>query len=181
MAVSSLVPATSGPTLQQVKDAAQDNWTLINSAAPSGATYQVTGLSGFRKYRLTFTNISIPGDNLFFRINGNSSNNTYAYYYAQSSTTPYQVQLLNNTSGTSGIILASSSISSITGYIDLYNADSSVTSKIIEGDAFSNSSSMRFQFKGVIPITSAVNTITLTIFPSNFNASGNISLLGVPA
>lgn len=100
MAVSSLVPAATGPTLSEITTAgtsagwgatkgADIVWTQLGTSFPTGtSTVTFSGLSGYKYYKLMIRGPRFTsGTNaLFFRLNGDSASN-------------YDLQAIGPTSG----------------------------------------------------------------------------------
>lgn len=130
MAVSSLVPAATGPTLSEITTAGTSagwgaigggtTWTAISTPSVSGVASFNFSLSGYKYYKLVFSNLSLSGNSqLWFQFNGVSTN-TYGHggFQATDSTLRGSVTQNNNRINTG----AENYSSAINGYVLLENA-----------------------------------------------------------
>lgn len=100
MAVSSLVPAASGPTLAEINNSvatyapSPNNWTLISTWTLGGtSSFTWSSLSGYKTYKIVTPSMYIGGaSSVGIRINSDTNNN-----YVASAADATQNNFNNNT------------------------------------------------------------------------------------
>ena len=151
-------------TLSSAGGSSVPNWTLLQTATPSGVTLVTfSGLSGYAKYQILAPILSGVSSGAYcqLRINGDSAAN-------------YQSNLANSGAGITQLNLgANSGVTTASVYVEISNC-LLLAPKLIS--ALSNVTPYSFVYQGY-STTSTVSSLTILIALGNFSA-GSIYLLG---
>jgi len=177
MAVSSLVPAASGPTLAEIQTAVSTystpyngTWTDLGSTNFTGSsTATITGLSGYKQLKL-FLWLS-PSTSVIqsMRVNGDTTTN-YAYGHASASIQAegYAVDNMRLASGTGGTVI---------GILTISPANSTSSKKMITAENYQVASTPAV-FAGTYLGTSAITSVTFFLNTGTFS-TGRVQIWGL--
>jgi hypothetical protein len=122
------VDSSTATGLKWATPAAGGGITQISSATPSGATYSVSGLGGYKQLIIVFEQVvsnSGVGQNVTMRFNGNGGSD-YIYRFLNTSATTVSAQESNTDTSmpVANLLSSTSGNSTLTGVINVYDYSS---------------------------------------------------------
>ena len=160
-------------TLSSAGGSSVPNWTLLQTSAPSGvATVTFSGLSGYSKYRVMTTNLTVVTGTpaVTATLNGDSGANYFLVRNSNGATGPTGV--MSNTNLAPSISVSTTAVAWVA--FEIENALNLSPKFYTFSGTFTTNG---FQGVGIYQTTSLLTSLSLITASSTFNA-GSIYLLG---